>query len=249
MKANCTTSCFRSKRFIFINSTKSYVGEKNETDWHLDPSGHQCDNLDGTRVEATVTLTDYLKDESGLWSFDFMEFSGDWYRVQRLSLNADKSVAGIKLIERNSIASIFNCQQSRDLPPEPTGLPADSTTSGTNSETTEDITKMTRLPRLPQQTRKRGGPTKPQTEDTSVLWIILWISLIILLITALMAAACFVLYRKGNEQQDRDEPPIPMQPVGRQAEVSSQSPSVQQPVTRPESVDDLRVKSTRSGLD
>lgn len=234
MEVDCRDNCFRLKRLIFIGSITANFSE---IDWHLDDSGHKCDDLNGSRVEAAVLLTDYQKDESGYYWFDFMEFSEVWYRIQRVTIAANKSVVRVEQIERQLIESVFVCEHY-------------STTEKSTTKAQEIVTNKSNFGPTPVVLTTTKKKERPETNTDFDDWILLLIFLALIAIFFLTLSIYLLLWKTVSEE--RYDPFLPSESVGQRLDGGQQPeerPSMA-PIARQKSDEsDSNTRSLRSELD
>ncbi|XP_054155535.1 uncharacterized protein LOC128954002 [Oppia nitens] len=152
-KQNECVGCYRSKRYIFVESVVDYK-EYKESDWNHDNTSttHPCTDLNGRIVNASMPLTDYLSDNDS-HQFDWIEFFGDRFHVNRMFVTKNK---GYKVVDKRSegyiIYDIFGCK----------GRPIDPITEQTTTGS-DTITGHNSDPNKPQNS---GSESKEGDKDS-----------------------------------------------------------------------------------
>lgn len=104
---------------MFVAENRTYGTDVvNEWNWHLDDWAYaKCDDLNGIKVNASLTIDDYGEDGT----FHLMEIFGNQYRIYSFQLHPQNNLKTPVMITTNFVGAIFQCKQPRDsnLTPEP----------------------------------------------------------------------------------------------------------------------------------
>ena len=179
--------------------------------WDLDDTTpNKCENLQGTIVNASVTLNDYEYDyENQNHKFYLMEVRGKQYDIYRINMKDDK-VVNIIHLKSNFVGTIFGCKQSRDEsltePPKPIPITPPTTAETEGQSTGKGNT-------IHPDGKEPEGEPSPSTSSSWWIWVIL---LFLLMIIIIAGVAIFYFIKQNTPKDDNNAQPaiVPQRTAG-----------------------------------